>query len=196
MSALVVVDVQNEFSPEGARAVPGHADALAAIRCWVEHARAARWPIAWIQHHNRPDESRAFVPGSWGAELSPGCGPRGADGRECLFQKDVFGAFTTTDLHWWLAGLGVTEIVIVGFFAHMCVSTSAREALVRGYRVTLDPAATGAHDIACLPFGRQPASDVTRSALLQLVDMGASLTETPAPRTVEVPADPASRPQP
>lgn len=25
----------------------------------------------------------------------------------------------------WLASLGVTEVLIVGFFAHMCVSTSA-----------------------------------------------------------------------
>jgi nicotinamidase-related amidase len=31
VDALVIVDAQNEFSPEGQRAVPGHAAALAAI---------------------------------------------------------------------------------------------------------------------------------------------------------------------
>lgn len=70
MRALIVVDVQNEFSPRGLRPVPNHASALAAIQRWVERARVEGWAIAWVQHHNRPDESRAFVPGSWGAELS------------------------------------------------------------------------------------------------------------------------------
>ena len=74
--ALLVVDAQNEFSAAGQRAVPDHDAALAAIREQVERARSEKRPIAWIRHHNRPHESRAFVPGSWGAELSPGLGPR------------------------------------------------------------------------------------------------------------------------
>jgi nicotinamidase-related amidase len=171
--ALLVVDVQNEFSPRGLRAVPNHTDAMIAIHEHIANARRDKAPIAWIQHQNKPTESRAFVPGSWGAELSPGIGPQSGYGAERLFTKDVFGAFTGTGLEAWLASLGVTEVTIVGFFAHMCVSTSAREALVRGLAVRVDANAVGARDLEHDSLGRQSADEVRRSALLQLADMGA-----------------------
>ena len=128
--------------------VPNHAAALAAITRWVAHARSAGWPIAWVQHHNRPHESKAFVPGSWGAELSPELDPYPNAPDEWLFQKDVFGAFTTTGLEEWLRARDVTGVVIVGFYAHMCLSTSVREALVRGFEVAVDLDATRASDVA------------------------------------------------
>ena len=173
--ALLVVDAQNEFSPGGLRAVPNHADAMEAIFARVDKARATRTPIAWVQHHNKPNESRAFVPGTWGAALSPGLGTRPGFGSERLFTKDVFGAFTGTELEDWLASLGVTEVMIVGFFAHMCVSTSAREALVRGFDVRVDARGVGARDLEDDILGRQSADEVRRSALLQLSDMGVTV---------------------
>jgi nicotinamidase-related amidase len=180
MQALLVVDAQNEFSATGLRTVPNHDEAIAAIRAQVERARELGTPIAWVQHHNRPTESHAFAPGSWGAELSPGFGPQAEYPTERLFQKDVFGAFTGTGLEAWLRGLEVTEVLIVGFFAHMCVSTSAREALVRGFDVTIDAEGTGAHDLDDELLGRQSADEVRRSALLQLADMGATIVNREA----------------
>lgn len=193
MQALIVVDAQNEFSARGQRAVPNHATALVAITRWVAHARAAGWPIAWVRHHNRPHESRAFLPGSWGAELSPGLGARGDSPDERLFEKDVYGAFTTTDLDSWLRTRGVTDVVIVGFYAHMCLSTSVREALIRDYEVAVDPEATGARDLEHERLGRQTADEVRRSTLLQLTNMGATVAETPAaPVEAATPAGAAS----
>ena len=173
--ALLVVDAQNEFSPRGLRAVPNHAEAMEAILTRVEQARVARHPIAFVQHFNKPSESRAFVPGTWGSELSPGIGTRPGFGPERLFTKDVFGAFTDTGLEDWLASIGVTEVLIVGFFAHMCVSTSAREALVRGFDVRIDARGVGARDLEDELLGRQSADEVRRSALLQLSDMGVTI---------------------
>lgn len=175
MQALLVVDVQNEFSPAGQRGIADHAVALGRI---LEHAAAARAegrPIAWIRHHNRPAESRAFVPGSWGAEFSPGVGPRDGHGPEREFVKDVYGAFTGTDVGAWLTELGVDQVMVVGFFAHMCVSTTAREALMRDLEVTLDPVATGARDLTHPHLGHLPAAEVVRSAFLQLEHMGAKI---------------------
>lgn len=178
MQALLVVDAQNEFSPQGLRAVPGHADAVRAILAHVDQARHDGRPIAWIQHFNRANESCAFVPGSWGAELSPGMGPEESrDDLERLFTKDVFGAFTTTQLEEWLRGQGVTGVLVTGFYAHMCVSTSVREALVRDFDVVIDPEATGARDLDDPQLGAQSANEVRRTALLQLVNMGATLFE-------------------
>ena len=175
MQALLVVDAQNEFSPQGLRPVPNHAQALEVIRRHVRQARAERRPIAWIRHHNRPHESKAFVPGSWGAELSPGLGPEAAHGSERLFEKDVYGAFTATGLEDWLLAHGVTSVLIIGFYAHMCLATSVREALIRGFDVQLDPDATGARALEDAVLGRQSADEVRRSALLHLIHMGATL---------------------
>ena len=177
MQALLVVDAQNEFSPQGLRPVPNHADAIRVILAHVADARSSARPIAWIQHFNRPSESRAFVPGTWGAELSAGLAPTIGLGAEQLFTKDVYGAFTRTDLEAWLRGLGVTSVLITGFYAHMCVSTSVREALVRDFEVVIDPHATGACDLEHPLLGAQSANEVRRSALLQLVNMGATLFE-------------------
>lgn len=175
MQALLVVDAQNEFSGKGLRPVPNHAQALEHILEHVHVAREERRPIAWVRHHNKPQESKAFVPGSWGAELSPGLGPLAGNGIERLFDKDVYGAFTATGLEDWLRGLDVTEVLIIGFYAHMCLSTSVREALIRGFGVQVDPDATGARDLEDPVLGRLTADEVRRSALLQLLHMGASL---------------------
>ena len=189
MQALIVVDAQNEFSPAGQRAVPGHADALAAIRDHVEQARREGRPIAWVRHHNQPHESPAFVPGSWGAELSPGLGPQVGFGPEVLIEKDVFGAFTGTGLEEWLRAVGAASVLIVGFYAHMCLATSAREALVRGLEVHLDPAATAARDLDHERLGRQTADEVRHSALLHLVHMGAEVVAGPTESLVIAPSE-------
>jgi nicotinamidase-related amidase len=175
MQVLLVVDAQNEFSTEGLRPVPNHPEALKRIHARVEQARREGRPIGWVRHHNRPNESAAFVPGSWGADLSPGLGPRPGFGAERLFEKDVFGAFTGTGLEEWLHAVGATSVLLVGFFAHMCVSTSAREALVRGFDVSVDPDATGSRDLEDSVLGSQTADEVRRSALLHLVNMGVTL---------------------
>jgi nicotinamidase-related amidase len=80
--------------------------------------------------------------------------------------------------------------MIAGFYAHMCLSTSAREALVRGFDVVVDPDATGARDLSDAVLGRQTADEVRRAALLHLVNMGVTLgtldgvTTLPAGATV------------
>lgn len=183
MQSLIVVDAQNEFSPQGQRPVPNHAEALEAIRRRVDDARREGRPIAWVCHHNRPDESPAFVPGTWGARLSPGLGPLPGRGeREAEFVKDVFGAFTGTDIGTWLEEQGSDDVLIVGFLAHMCVSTTAREALMRGLKVAVDPEGTGAFPIRHALLGEQSAAEVQRTALLQLSHLGVSIAPSPTPR--------------
>ena len=177
MQALLVIDAQNEFSEHGQRAVSNHKAALRQIQFRVQQARGANLPIAWIRHYNKPDESPAFVPGTWGSELSPGLKPDAQKPGESLFEKNVFGAFTGTGLESWLRTAGVDTVLLVGFYTHMCLSTTAREALVRGFHVFIDPYATGATDLNDSRLGTQPAAEVQRTALLQLRHMGVQLTD-------------------
>jgi nicotinamidase-related amidase len=172
METLVVVDAQNEFSPDGKRPVPNHASALEVIRRRVDVARHEGRPIAWIRHHNRPDEAPAFLPGSWGAELSPGFGPVSGYGPEVELQKDVFGAFSGTELESWMESGGSDAVLLVGFYAHMCLSSTARECLMRGLTVSVDPQGTGGCDLEHPLLGKETADEVRRSALLHLSQLG------------------------
>ncbi len=56
----------------------------------------------------------------------------------------MYGAFTGSDIGAWLDALGVNEVLITGFYTFGCVSTTAREAIMRDLTVYLDPNATGA----------------------------------------------------
>ncbi|MGA9761477.1 MAG: isochorismatase family protein [Gaiellaceae bacterium] len=170
MEALVVIDAQNEFSPTGAMAVEGHAAALGEVAGLVAGARAAGRPIAWIVHSNGADAER-FRPGSWGAELSPGLEP--AQG-EPVMVKTVFGALTGTELGAWLDEQGVDAIELAGFLTHMCVSTTAREGLMRGLAVAIDAKATGTRAIES-SAGTFTADVIHRSALAQLETMGVTI---------------------
>ena len=176
MEALIVIDAQNEFSREGSRPVPNHAAAIEVIRRRVEEARREGRPIAWVRHHNRPNESRAFVPGSWGAEYVGDLGPKLGRSIEVEFLKDVYGAFTGTEIERWLKEVKAAAVLFVGFYTHGCLSTTAREAIMRDYAVSIDPDGTGACDMQHEVLGMQTADEVRRSALLQLASMGARIT--------------------
>jgi nicotinamidase-related amidase len=170
MEALVAIDVQNEFSSAGAMAVEGHAAALEEIAGLVATARAAGRPIAWILHNNAADAER-FRPGSWGAELSPELEPAED---EPVFVKTVYGALTGTELGRWLDEKGADAIQLVGFLTHMCVSTTAREALMRGLKVAIDARATGSRAIDS-SAGSFPADVIHRTALAHLETMSVTI---------------------
>ena len=176
MEALVVVDVQNEFGQGGKRTVSSHAEALRVIVQRIDEARDEARPIAFVRHHNTEPESDAFVPGSWGADFSPGIGPRAGRKDEAEFVKDVVGAFSTTKLEEWLRARGCDSVLLVGFFAHMCLSTSAREAYVRNFAVAVDPDGTASRPIQHDLLGEQSAEEVRRTALLHLASLGVSIT--------------------
>jgi nicotinamidase-related amidase len=199
MEALIVIDAQNEFSEAGKRPVPDFTQVITVIQQHVSRFRAEGKPIAWVRHFNKPGESPAFVPDTWGAGFHPGFGPAldpAADpapdlasgsasdlaagsafarSAEQEFQKNVYGAFTGSDIGAWLTQQGVDEVLITGFYTHGCVSTTAREAIMRDYKVALDPHATGSCAITHVGFGSLSADEVKKGALLQLYNMGARL---------------------
>lgn len=69
-------------------------------------------------------------PGSKWAEFFPDVRP--AKG-EIILTKTCSGAFTGTHLDLLLRNLGVTEVVIVGFYTDQCIETAARDSADIGY---------------------------------------------------------------
>lgn len=176
MQALVIIDAQNEFTALGKRPVPNIENALRVIGERVRRARASGSPIAWVRHFNKPTESPAFVPRTWGSEFLPGFGPDEHSVHEIEFHKNVYGAFTGSDIGIWLKEVKAEEILLTGFYTHGCVSTTAREAIMAGLTVLIDPDATATCHLTDEVLGEQTADEVKRSALLQLVNMGVSLS--------------------
>ena len=104
-----------------------------------------------------------------------GFGPAAGADQEVLFQKNVYGAFTGTDIGQWLKDRKIEVVWIAGFYTHGCVSTTSREAIMADLTVYIDPACTGTCDIEHPLLGHQADAVVWRSALLQLVNMGVNV---------------------
>jgi nicotinamidase-related amidase len=175
MKAIIIIDAQNEFSLEGKRPVPDHSKAIRRIRKNVDDARRDGLFIAWVRHFNRSDESPAFVPGTWGAEFVEGLGVKMGADKEREFQKQVYGAFTGTNIGSWIEENNIHEVDISGFYTHGCVSTTAREAIMAGLMVSIDMDATATCSLNHEILGVQTAGEIHRSALMELANMGVEI---------------------
>lgn len=159
-TALVVVDVQNDFAdPAGSLSVPGAEQVIPIINEEIEAARAAGAPIVYTQDWHPPDTPH-FVSGggpwpphcvrdTWGAELHPDLVVAGPSIHKATGDEDGYSGFTMrhattgedrpTGLHAFLQEHGAERVVIVGLALDYCVKESALDALELGYREVIVP---------------------------------------------------------
>lgn len=147
-STLVIIDAQNEYA-SGALAVKQVASSRANIGALLERYRAAGGHIAHVVH-SVPEGTPVFTPGTPLAEEFGELAPRStaeSGGKEVLVSKQHPGAFAETGLGDFVKGTGKKVVVLVGYMAHVCVSTTAREASQRGLEVVVVGDAVGDRDI-------------------------------------------------
>jgi nicotinamidase-related amidase len=132
--ALIVVDIQNDYFPQGKWPLVG-ADAAAdnAVRL-IEAFRQAGNSVVHIRHEFTSDDAPFFSPGSEGAQLHPKVLNR-AD--EPVVLKHFVNAFRETELQALLTQHGIEQLVVVGSMSHMCVDGVVRAAADLGYGVTV-----------------------------------------------------------
>lgn len=115
--------------------------------------------------HDTPAGAPVFTPDTElaqeFAELAPKSG-------EKVIHKGQPSCFAGTDLQDHLAGLGDAgkKVVLTGYMAHVCVSTTARAAAERGLDVVLAEDAIGDRDIP----GGLGGEELTRVVLRELGD--------------------------
>ena len=138
-TALLIVDIQNDYFAGGAMEVVGAeaaatqaATLLAAFR---QHAR----PIVHIQHIATRPGATFFLPNTAGATIHESVRPSSG---EVVFQKHFPNSFRETPLLEHLRAGGITQLVIAGMMTHMCIDTTTRAAADLGFKCFL------AHD-AC-----------------------------------------------
>lgn len=131
---LIVIDLQNEYLPEGKLPLSGIDAAARNAALAIADAREKGIPVFHILHESASADAPIFTPGSAGAEIQDAVAP--ADG-ETVIVKHFINAFRDTGLQDALVAKGVEELAIVGAMSHMCVDACVRAAADMGYPVTV-----------------------------------------------------------
>lgn len=163
-ASLVLIDYQNEYL-EGPVALPQAEPAVLRAREVLEQARRAGAPVVHIAHKGRPDGpfDRNAKRGQIIETLQPIEG-------EFLFEKPLPNSFAATGMDDALKEAGRSNVVMIGFMTHMCVSSTARAALDLGYRVSIDAKSCASRDLPDGMGGVVNAAEVHRVALAELSD--------------------------
>jgi nicotinamidase-related amidase len=140
-TALVVIDMQNDFVKQGGSLLVPDAEAtVPEIKRLLEFARASRIRVVYSQDTHRPGDPEWEIwpehcrEGSWGweivAELAPG-------GDDTVLRKVRYDAFYGTPLDHLLRLWGVETLVICGTVANISVHYTAASAALRRYKVVI-----------------------------------------------------------
>ena len=146
-TALLIIDIQNDYFPGGAMELEGADAAGANAGKALEKFRKDGLPVIHVRHLSVRPGSTFFLPGTKGADIHESVSPsRG----ETLVEKNFPNSFRSTPLKDLLDGQGVKSLVVAGMMTHMCVDASVRQAADLGYKVTLlaDACATRAQKFA------------------------------------------------
>lgn len=167
-TALVVVDVQNDFAdPDGSLFVPGGDLVVDTVNDEIAAARAAGATVVYTQDWH-PERTPHFVTdggpwpvhcvrGTWGAELHPRLrvdgpsvrkGTGGEDGYSGFAMRDPrSGEEASTGLDELLRERGIERVVVVGLALDVCVRATALDAVHLGYACEVPVDATAAVDV-------------------------------------------------
>jgi len=164
-TALVIVDIQNDYFPGGAMELVGATEAGARAQRALAVFRERSRPVVHVQHVAAEPDATFFRPGTPGMEIHPCVAPLPG---ESIFQKHYPNAFRETSLLEHLRGLDVARLAIVGMMTHMCIDTSVRAAADLGFECLL------AHD-ACATLaqsfgGVTVAAEHVQAAFLAALD--------------------------
>lgn len=127
--AIVVIDLQNEYWPNGNLPLENIEGAAANAARVIAHSRAAGDLVVHVRHEM--PGAPFFVPGSDGAEINPVVAPVAG---EAVITKNFPNSFRDTGLKALLDEKGITEVVVVGAMSHMCVDATVRAANDFGYK--------------------------------------------------------------
>lgn len=138
-TALVVVDMQNDFVDEGgALPIPGAADSVPRIRRLLDWARHQGMPVFYTQDTHRQGDpeweiwGRHVERGTWGWQIVEALTPR--EGEE-VFEKVRYDGFYGTGLDHALRLAGAESLIVCGTVANICVHYTAASAGLRWYQV-------------------------------------------------------------
>jgi ureidoacrylate peracid hydrolase len=162
-TAIIVVDVQNDFcEPEGAAGKGGKDTAacmamIPRLQRFLDEARAHATNIIFVQTIHEPStdsdvwvgrranpDARNCLTGTWGADFT-GIAPQA---HEPVVIKHRYSAFVNTRLDSILRTLKVENLIVLGVATNVCVESTSRHAYMLDYNVVLVADCSAAYDQA------------------------------------------------
>jgi nicotinamidase-related amidase len=143
-TALVLIDLQNDYFPGGAMELVGAEAAVGEAAKLVQAFRQSALPILHVQHIAKRPGATFFLPGTAGAEIHASVSP--AEG-EAVVVKHFPNSFRETSLHELLRSLNTSKLVLAGMMTHMCVDTTVRAATDLGFQCFLAGDACATRDL-------------------------------------------------
>jgi nicotinamidase-related amidase len=141
-SALLVIDLQNEYLPTGKLPLVNIEKATSNAVNVIAKARQNGTQVIHVKHIFANGELPIFEPNSNGIEFQETVRPQA---NETVIVKNNVNSFLNTNLKEVLDSNNVTELVVIGAMSHMCVDAAVRAASDFGYKVKV------VHD-ACATF--------------------------------------------
>lgn len=163
-TALLIIDIQNDYFPGGAMELAGSVEAGQQAAKLIDAFRSKALPVIHVQHLSPRPGAAFFVPGTKGVEIHPCVAP--GEG-EAIIRKNFPNSFRDTPLLQHLRDNRITRLVVAGMMTQMCVDSTVRAAADLGFECVL------AHD-ACatksMSFGgvSVPAASVQTAFLAAL----------------------------
>ncbi len=129
--AIVVVDIQNEYFPQGKFPLVGIEQAAANAAKVIANARKQGDAVIHVRHEMPIPDAPIFTPGTDGVQINEAVKPAPS---EPVIVKNYPNSFRDTPLKQMLDEKGVDEVVVVGAMSHMCVDATVRAAVDFGYQ--------------------------------------------------------------
>jgi nicotinamidase-related amidase len=133
-TALLLIDIQNDYFPGGAMQLEGSEAAGAKAGAATRHFREKNLPVIHVRHLSVRPGSSFFLPGTRGAEIHGSVQPVAG---EPVIEKNFPNSFRSTGLKDLLEKQSIKNLVVAGMMTHMCVDASVRHAADLGYKVML-----------------------------------------------------------
>lgn len=177
-TALIVVDMQNDFIAPGAPLeTPMGLELLPKLKKLIHHGRHSGMKIIYTVHAHRhngcdmglfgeihqPIKDRvALADDTKGVEIYTEIVPRSED---IVIKKHRYSAFFGTELDIILRAEKIDTVVVTGVTTENCCHATARDAMFNGYRVAFISDATGTYDYPDIGQGCLKACEVQRVTL-------------------------------
>jgi nicotinamidase-related amidase len=129
-TALLTIDIQNDYFPNGRMTLVGAEGASLKARNVLDRFRAMGLPIVHIQHIAASPDATFFLPQTRGADIHENVLPNEF---EKVITKHFPNSFRDTELLEYLKNKEVKKLVICGMMTHMCIDATTRAAKDLGF---------------------------------------------------------------